>query len=142
MPEFVSSPWFMVSILFTVLTTAVCFLGWKVYVYRNTHKANIAVTFDRHKELVDDIALLTTEELMKELQSRHNIPYIMLRPMSNENQRGVSIEIHEIPPAETLGTLCISASIMQHELASRGLLPPSGFNMNNFMTGMGDSDDS
>jgi hypothetical protein len=78
----------------------------------------------RNKNMLEDLELATSDQLLGELRKRPGIPYLMLSPVSEEHHEGLSIEIHNIGPVPCLQMLQIATTLTYRELKSRGIELP------------------
>lgn len=71
----------------------------------------------KEEELLVDLELATSDQLLEELKRRPQTPFLLVRPYD----QGVSIESHNIPPIPTAHILTAAAFIVQKDLASKGI---------------------
>lgn len=117
--------WSALAVTFVVLTASTIILGYKCMVYRNRHKAHLD---QRKKGVLDDLELATSDQLLNELRRRSGCPYLMLSPIEGEDHKGISIEIHNIPPVPCLQMLHIATAMTFKQLKAQGVdLPEMPF---------------
>lgn len=113
--------WSIMAGVIVVLAGVSVFLAYKVLEYRNNHKANV---LHRREGLLEDLELATSDQLLTELRKRPGVPYLMLSPIEGEEHKGMSIEIHNIPPIPCLQMLHIATALTFRELKARGMEVP------------------
>ena len=103
----------------TIVLSVVCiFLAYKVLHYRNVHKAHLEI---RKQGILEDLELATSDQLLGELRKRPALPYLMLFPLEGEDHKGLSIEVHNIPPVPCMQMLHVAAALTLQELKKRGV---------------------
>ena len=70
--------------------------------------------------LEESLDLATSEQLIVNLRKRVRTPYILLTPILDNDSNGMSVEIHDVDPAISLGILKNAFLITARELKGRG----------------------
>lgn len=113
--------WGILACVIVLLGVSTTFLGYMVFYYRNRHKAHL----DHHRQnMMEDLELATSSQLLAELRKRPGCPYLLLIPVEQEHAKGMSIEVHNVPPVPCLSMLHMATSITMRELKSRGVEIP------------------
>ena len=99
--------------------------GWLIFDRYKSYKANKKLQQEndsiRKQNMLDDLSLATSEQLLAELRNRPTIKYIYLTPMNYENGIfGLNIEAHNINPQDTVAILRVAC-----EVTSQSVSPPN-----------------
>ena len=116
--------WMPMIVAIVALSVTCVILSRIVFKYRHDHKVHVQ---HRKQNMLEDLELATSEQLMGELRKRTGFPYLLLSPIENEDNKGISIEIHNIQPIPCLQMLTIATSMTAHELKRNGVELPDGF---------------
>ena len=111
--------------LVVILAFAFLFaIGCAVYLHRKFHlqiAETQAVTAKfatkKNEEMMVDLELATTDQLLHELKNRPMCPFLLVRPQ----EHGVTVESHNIPPVPTAQMLTFAAFVVQKQLANQGI---------------------
>lgn len=71
----------------------------------------------KNEDLLVDLELATTDQLLNELKNRPLCPFLLVRPQ----EKGVVVESHNIPPVPTAQMLTFAAFVVQKQLTSQGI---------------------
>ena len=97
--------WFLVAVM-----AAYCY---------NHHKKKILQR--RQKELLVDLELATSDQLLEEYRKRLNNPYLIIRPLKrDENMTTLTIETHELSPMDVVAILSLSAEMTRSKIDEDG----------------------
>lgn len=113
--------WAIMAGVILILAAACVFLAYKVLEYRSIHKANIALTETRRMNMMEDLELATSDQLLGELRKRPGVPYMLLSPIEGEDHGGMTVEIHNIPPIPCLQMLHFATAMTFKTLKERGV---------------------
>lgn len=117
--------WAALAGVILILAISCVFLAYLVFNYRHNHKAHIQ---QRRQNMLEDLELATSDQLLAELRKRPGVPYLMLSPIEEADHKGMNIEIHNISPIPCLQMLHIATALTFRELKARGVdLPDSPF---------------
>lgn len=117
-----------VLVLSLVVSVLVGVLGTLAIIYRRRW---MALKKRAEQNLVVDLELATSEQLMAELRNRPRT-YLMLTPGGNPDQGvfSISIEVHNMDPVSSCGMLKMAAALTEKELNRQGIqlpeMPPFG----------------
>ena len=129
------------TILISSIVFATSFLfGW-LYIKYQAVRANYENLLSGKKSnLLVDLDLATSEQLIKELRRRPGCPYLMISKVDNDNQHGLNIEVHNIPPQQCFSMLHSATGFLFNEMKQRGIVPPmpSSFDEDEGMSWQGD----
>lgn len=113
--------WAVMAGVIIILAATCVFFGYKLLVYRSIHKANVALTEKRKKDMLEDLELATSEQLLGELRKRPGVPYVMISPIEAEDHGGMNLEIHNIPPVPCFQMLHVATTMTFQALKERGV---------------------
>lgn len=116
--------WASLATVIAILGATVIVLGRIVFKYRHDHKVHLE---RRNQSMFEDLELATSDQLLAELRKRTAFPYLLLSPIENDDNKGISIEIHNIPPIPCLQMLSFAASMTAIELRKNGVDVPDSF---------------
>lgn len=68
-----------------------------------------------NKSMLEDLSLATSDQLFEEIKKRKNISYILLIASSNDVQRKLKIDIHEMDINQALAVLSTSSNIIYNK---------------------------
>lgn len=72
----------------------------------------------RKQNMLDDLSLATSEQLLAELRNRPTIKYIYLTPMNYDNGIfGLNIEAHNITPQDTVAILRVACDVTSQSVS-------------------------
>lgn len=80
----------------------------------------------KNKDILQDLEFATTDQLFNELRHRSGKPFVLLSPVATDEQEGLNIEVHSIPPIPCLQILSLAANLTYKELKCRGIDVPEG----------------
>jgi hypothetical protein len=72
-------------------------------------------------DLPENLEFATTEQLFGEMRKRQSIPYVLLMPINKEDHSGLTIEIHNMPPAMSLSMMKMATVVTAKEMKQRGV---------------------
>lgn len=113
----------MILVPLAVILAAALFaaIGYAVYLHRKFHLETQTVTAKfaakKNEEMLVDLELATTDQLLSELKNRPMCPFVLVRPQ----EQGVVVESHNIPPIPTAQMLTVAAFVVQKQLTSQGI---------------------
>lgn len=76
------------------------------------------------RDLEDSLELATSEQLIKELRIRKNMPFILLLPIKEKDYNGITIEAHGINQISCFAMLHLAKAITAHNFKNNGTEPP------------------
>lgn len=108
---------FLITLAF--IATAVATYFYRQFVSQLAETKAVAAKFatKKNEELLVDLELATTDQLLHELKKRPMCPFLLVRPQ----EQGVTVESHNIPPVPTAQMLTFAAFIVQKQLTSQGI---------------------
>lgn len=78
----------------------------------------------KNRDVLEDLEFATTDQLFNELRHRSGKPFVLLSPIATDDQEGLNIEVHSIPPIPCLQILSLAANLTYKELKYRGIEVP------------------
>ena len=116
---------FIASIVSSSLFVVLSFAFVIVYIkFQNMRTKFENLSQLKNANMLVDLDLATSEQLVKELRKRPGNPYLMISKVDNENQAGLNIEVHNIPsPQQCFSMLHSATGYLLNEMKSRGILP-------------------
>lgn len=92
--------------------------------YQNMRTKFENLSTQKHTNMLVDLDLATSEQLVKELRKRPGNPYLMISKVENENHAGLNIEVHNIPsPQQCFSMLHSATGYLLNEMKNRGIMP-------------------
>lgn len=80
---------------------------------------------DKLKRDIDStLDLATSEQLIKELRIRKNMPFILLLPIKEKDYNGITIESHGINQTSCFAMLHLAKAITAQNFKNNGIEPP------------------
>ena len=73
------------------------------------------------QSMLGDLELATTDQLLKEFRSRPDNSYILLTPMSKDEELGMKIELNSFTPYDSVSLLHLAKSLIMREMISKGM---------------------
>ena len=117
--------WGALADVILILAISCVALSYLVFNYRHKHKAHLQ---QRRQNMLEDLELATSDQLLGELRKRPGVPYLLLSPIEEADHKGMNIEIHNISPIPCLQMLYIATALTFRELKARGVdLPDNPF---------------
>lgn len=110
--------WCSLSATIVLLAFACVFFAKKSLKFR---RELVAIQDLRKTNLLNDLELATSDQLLQELRNRPGSPYLMLVPIYDADTQGLSMEIHNVSPPQCLILLKVAASLTFSELKKRGI---------------------
>lgn len=74
--------------------------------------------------LEETLELATSEQLIKELRVRKNMPFVLLLPIKEKDYNGITIESHCINPISCFAMLHLAKAITAQNFKKNGTEPP------------------
>lgn len=119
----------MVSSLFIlvlVLIASNVFLAHLLLKSKRTHIDYMeSVVATRNRDVLSDLDLATSDQLLSELRRRPLLPYIFLTGKEENGARNLTIEVHNMPPASSLQLLAAATQLTVNEMQKRGIEIPN-----------------
>lgn len=94
------------------------------YKWGSTQKKLNKVIEKKNQNILEDLELATSEQLLEELRKRPKLPYVMLSPVLDEETNGITIEVHNMSPTPAVQILAVATKITICELKKRGVKLP------------------
>jgi hypothetical protein len=109
----------VVFLFLAALSSVVAVYFYRKYTAQVEETKAVAAKFTQKKseELLVDLELATSDQLLNELKNRPMCPFLLVRPQ----EQGVMVESHNIPPVPTAQMLTFAAFIVQKQLTSQGI---------------------
>lgn len=108
---------FLITLAFIATVVATYFYRQFVLQLAETKSVTAKFTAKKNEELLVDLELATTDQLLYELKRRPMCPFLLVRPQ----EQGVVVESHNIPPVPTAQMLTFAAFVVQKQLTSQGI---------------------
>lgn len=109
----------LVFLALAATSSAVAVFFYRKYTAQVEETKAVTAKFTQKKseELLVDLELATSDQLLSELKNRPMCPFLLVRPQ----EQGVMVESHNIPPVPTAQMLTFAAFIVQKQLTSQGI---------------------
>jgi len=75
-------------------------------------------------DIEDTLGLATSEQLVKQLRIRTNMPFILLLPIKERDYNGITIESHGINQTSCFAILHLAKAITAQNFKKNGMEPP------------------
>lgn len=112
------------SIVFSVSILALSLLLGHTYLkYQKLLMDHKKLSAQKKANVLVDLEIATSEQLIKELRQRPGHPYLMISKTETETQSGLNIEVHNIPPQQCFYMLHSATGFMFNEMKQRGIMP-------------------
>lgn len=82
------------------------------------------IDFMKNTNVLEDLDLATTDQLLDQFRSRPNNSYILLLPMKTNDEQGLKVECNSVTPYDSVSLMHLATSLMVRELRSRGMSVP------------------
>lgn len=82
------------------------------------------IEFMKNTNILEDLDLATTEQLLNNFRSRPNNSYILLLPMKNNDEQGLKVECNSVTPYESVSLMHLATTLMVREMKNRGMQVP------------------
>lgn len=77
-----------------------------------------------NQSMIETLELSTSDQLLKELRSRKNMPFILIFPIKEDYYNGLSVEFHCLNDVSSLALLHLARSISIQNLKKNGVEIP------------------
>ena len=80
--------------------------------------------FTKKTNVLDDLDLATTDQLLEQFRNRPNNSYILLLPIKTDDEQGLKIECNSFSPHDSISMLHLATNLMIREMKNRGIATP------------------
>ena len=99
-----------------VLSCVLFYFFWSFY--KNKYE------FLKNSNVLQDLELATSEQLLDQFRSRPNNSYIILLQIKDDNEQGIKVECNNFSPTDSISLLHLATGLMRRELKLRGIALP------------------
>jgi len=91
---------------------------------KNFFYANKELELKLKRDIEGTLELSTSEQLIRELRVRKNMPFVLLLPIKEKDYNGITIESHGINQASCFAMLHLAKAITAQNFKKNGMEPP------------------